>query len=158
ANPAAQRLTGCRPQQLRGRALTELIDREDDRNLTELLGACQTTTYYVSRDGYVLRTSEGQTRAVQLSVSPIRTEPEPLTLLVVRDLSPHKQTERLLRESEERFRHLSGAIDQVFWFVAHHPLQILYVSPAFEAIWGFSVEQLLRDPHSWQRSVLPEDR
>jgi len=35
--------------------------------------------------------------------------------------------------------------------------RILYVSPAYEGIWGRTVESLYQDPSSWRESIHPED-
>ena len=35
---------------------------------------------------------------------------------------------------------------------------MLYVSPAYELIWGRSTESLYAHPHQWVEAILPEDR
>jgi len=35
---------------------------------------------------------------------------------------------------------------------------VLYVSPAFEDIWGLSASSLMADPESWMQAIHPEDR
>ena len=45
-----------------------------------------------------------------------------------------------------------------FFFIREaHGGPILYVSPAYERIWGRSVESLYRDPNSWRQALHPED-
>lgn len=44
--------------------------------------------------------------------------------------------QQALRESEERFRQLAENIDEVFWLAEPGSGRLLYVSPAFERIWG----------------------
>lgn len=62
-----------------------------------------------------------------------------------------------LRESEERFRQLAEHIRDVFWMANLDFTQILYVSPAYENIWGKSCAELYREPLSWMTSIHPED-
>ena len=50
------------------------------------------------------------------------------------------------------------AIDQVVWVQDLNGDQILYVSPAFETVWGRSCESLYADPSLLIQSVHPEDR
>ncbi len=72
--------------------------------------------------------------------------------------------ERLLREvkerraSEERFRQLAENIREVFWMTDPDKQQMLYVSPAYELIWGRTVESLSKSPQKWIESIHPKDR
>ncbi|MGK7904915.1 MAG: PAS domain S-box protein [Hormoscilla sp.] len=63
-----------------------------------------------------------------------------------------------LRSSEEKFRQLAENIRQVFWMTTSDRTQMLYVSPAYEEIWGRSCSSLYHAPDSWIESVHPDDR
>ncbi|MBD1932099.1 MULTISPECIES: PAS domain S-box protein [Cyanophyceae] len=66
--------------------------------------------------------------------------------------------ELALRESEERFRQLAENIDEVFWMTNPDKTQIIYISSAFEKIWGRTCESLYNNPKYWVESIHPEDR
>jgi two-component system, cell cycle sensor histidine kinase and response regulator CckA len=67
--------------------------------------------------------------------------------------------EQALRESEERFRQLAENItESVFWMSDPQAKQILYVSPAFEHIWGSSCESLYANSATWIEAIHPDDR
>jgi PAS domain S-box-containing protein len=70
----------------------------------------------------------------------------------------HGASEEALRESEERFRQLADNIDEVFWITDPAKNVILYVSPAYEAIWGRSCADVYGSARSWLDAVHPEDR
>jgi PAS domain S-box-containing protein len=93
-------------------------------------------------------------------VSPILDKHgRPQKLLVVsRDITDYKRAESALRESEERFRQLAENIRQVFWITTLPLDKLIYVSPAYEEIWGRSRASLYADARSWMASVHPEDR
>jgi two-component system sensor histidine kinase UhpB len=58
-----------------------------------------------------------------------------------------------LAESEQIFRQITEHIRDVFW-VSTPPLQkIIYCSPAYETIWGRSVESLYADPRSFTEAT-----
>src|SRR6478672_2136740 len=61
-------------------------------------------------------------------------------------------------QCEESLRRLADAIPEVFWIVALDPERVLYVSPSFEGLWGFTAEALYREPRLWTEAIHPEDR
>ncbi|MEW6493419.1 MAG: PAS domain S-box protein, partial [Cyanobacteriota bacterium] len=74
------------------------------------------------------------------------------------DISDRKQVETQLKQSEQKFRQLAENINQVFWMSNADLSEILYVSPAFEEIWGRSRESLYTNPKSFLDAIHPDDR
>ncbi len=74
------------------------------------------------------------------------------------DISDRKQVEMQLKQSEQKFRQLAENINQVFWMSNADFSEILYVSPAYEQIWGRSRESLYANPKSFLNAIHPEDR
>ncbi len=74
------------------------------------------------------------------------------------DIEERKTIERSLRESEERFRQLAENINEVFWMSDPGKSEILYVSPAYEDIWGRSCDSLYQAPREWIEAIHPDDR
>jgi len=73
------------------------------------------------------------------------------------DISEHKETEQL-RLSEARLRQLAENIQQVFWMTDPRTNEVIYVSSAYEKVWGRTCESVYRDPLSWLEAVHPDDR
>jgi PAS domain S-box-containing protein len=73
------------------------------------------------------------------------------------DITDRRQTEQVLEESERRFRQLAESINEVFWLTDAANTEILYVSPAYERIWGRSCASLYAAPWSFLDSVHPDD-
>jgi len=63
-----------------------------------------------------------------------------------------------LRESEERFRQITGNMWQIFWMATPRIDEVLYVSPAYERIFGRSLESLRRSPRSFLDAIHGDDR
>lgn len=75
-----------------------------------------------------------------------------------RDIAERKNTEEKLRESEERFRELAETVHEVFWMTDPEKKQLLYLSPAYEKIWGRSCASAYDQPHSWLAGIHADDR
>lgn len=69
-----------------------------------------------------------------------------------------KFADQALRESEERFRQLTGNIHEVFYLERLGAAEVLYVSPAYEKIWGRPCGELRTNPGAWVTAVHPDDR
>ena len=69
-----------------------------------------------------------------------------------------RQAEQRLQDSEDLFRPLAENINLVFWMRAPESDEMLYVSPAYEKIWGRTRESLYRAPQSFVEAVHPDDR
>jgi PAS domain-containing protein len=57
-----------------------------------------------------------------------------------------EELELRLRESEERHRQVTDTIDEVFWMTDPHKNSMLFISSAYERIWGRSCQSVLDDP------------
>lgn len=74
------------------------------------------------------------------------------------DIQARALAEEKLRDSEERFRELAETIQEVFWMTDPDNNRILYVSPAYERIWGRSCASLYESPRTWMEAIHPDDR
>jgi PAS domain S-box-containing protein len=77
---------------------------------------------------------------------------------VVEDITERKRAETMLRDAEERFRQLADNVNEVFWVSNAENTQMLFVSSAYESIWGRSRESLYASPRDWFEAVHPDDR
>jgi PAS domain S-box-containing protein len=73
------------------------------------------------------------------------------------DITERKQVEQSLKSSEEKFRQLAENIREVFWMMSPTTDEILYISPAYEHVWGRTCQSLYERPMSWIESIHPED-
>jgi len=73
-------------------------------------------------------------------------------------LQVEKSRQAELIASEERFRQIAETIQDVFWTYDRETGRIIYVSPAFEKIFGESPERFYEDPDYILTAVEPADR
>jgi PAS domain S-box-containing protein len=74
------------------------------------------------------------------------------------DMTEHKRSEARLQESDRRFRQLAENIHEVFWMSNPSTSEMLYISPAYETIWGRTCAELYAHPRSFIEAIHPEDR
>lgn len=62
------------------------------------------------------------------------------------------------KASEERFRQLAETIQEVFWITIPDNSKLIYISPAYEKIWGRSTANLYLEPSAWSNAIHEADR
>lgn len=67
-------------------------------------------------------------------------------------------TRSQMRQDEMIFQQLFENIDIVIYRTSPDLNKILYINPAYEKIWGNSVESLYKNPKEWFDAILPEDQ
>lgn len=109
----------------------------------------------------------GSTIWANLTVSLVyKSSGEPdYSIGVVEDISERvrleverKQAAEALQHSEEKFRQLAENIQSAFWISNANCNEILYISPAYEEIWGRSCQSLYASPPSFVEAIHPEDK
>jgi len=128
----------------------------DDREETDRIGSAL-------RDGEVVRDfqnryagKDGRWRWISWNSYPLPGEE--LTFAVARDITDMRVAERELFKSEERFHTMARVIPVIFGMYSSNMQQILYISDAFEHIYGLSVEELYRNAAVWFEMIHQEDR
>jgi PAS domain S-box-containing protein len=66
--------------------------------------------------------------------------------------------EALVSESEMRFRNIAETIEDVFWISERRNNHLIYVSPAYEKVWGRSINSLHTNYTEWMDTIHPFDK
>jgi PAS domain S-box-containing protein len=112
------------------------------------------------RADFEVRIGPNQVIIVDASFAPLRGPAGELAGIVgsAVDVTERRRTEVALRESEQRFRHLTETIREVFFLVDLETGRTLYVSPAYEEMWGRSCQSAYDNPTDWADAIHPDDR
>ncbi|HZG37474.1 MAG TPA: PAS domain S-box protein, partial [Nodosilinea sp.] len=167
-NRAGRRLVGLEDEPLAGRPISTLHTAETRLRLEQEVLPTVIAEGVWRGEVDFCHGRTGEAIAVE-QVAFLVKDPDtqvPLCLATVcRDIRDRKrseierqQAELALQESEARFRQIAETIQEVFWMATADSSQILYVSPAFEQVFGIPCETLYRSPQAWLDSVHPDDR
>jgi PAS domain S-box-containing protein len=150
-NPAALRLSGLTRKAALALRVEDLFQSTESGGLQRLIDAFLRTGLLRSSEDYLLVRREGEPIPVNVSVSRIHTKPDPLGLLVARDLRERRKLEEVI----ERFFRLSPALFTIFGPEG----RFLKINPAWEQALGYTAEELLSlkasdliHPDDWEAS------
>ena len=73
------------------------------------------------------------------------------------EINGRQQAEKEFHKMESRFREMADNMREVFWLFDWVEQKVIYVSPAYEKIWGRSVEDLYHRYEEWAESIYPDD-
>ncbi len=109
---------------------------------------------------YIITTNKGEKRTWDFSSAALGKLPDGrrLVLSMAADVTKRKQAQAALQDSEELFRQVVENIHEIFWMTPPNQEGIIYVSPAYEKIWGRTCASLYEEPQSFLEAIHPEDR
>ncbi|MDO9022831.1 MAG: PAS domain S-box protein [Deltaproteobacteria bacterium] len=112
------------------------------------------------RDETRLRRRDGSEVWVLIEATPLHDADGRFegVLAMAMDVTERRCGQEALRASEERFRELAESIREVFWLSDVVGRQMIYVSPAYEVIWGRPCTPVQAVPREWAASLHPDDR
>ena len=155
ANKHLGELVGLMPDELIGRETPDFYADPDDRKYV---------LKRLTEDGYLqdhevrIKNKDGRVLWTIFSLVISKLNGEPVIIGGLYDITERKRAEEALRESETLFRQLTENIDEVFWIRDVKTGRIVYVSQAYEKIFGRSRQSLYDDPESLLSAVHPDDR
>ncbi len=157
-NQAMARAAGATEQSMQGLAIWDApwwmddITRDRVRNMVQeaARGA------YV-RDDIPYHAPDGRFRSSVFSISPVRDRDGHVRLLIPEavDISDQKETERRLRESQERYQRLVGDVDPDYVVFEVGVDRIVQFTSACDHLLGVSSDQVVG--HSWRDFIAPAD-
>jgi len=157
-NPAFCEMTGFAREKLIGGPWTVAAPPEIAERADRFLAAVLADSSKVP-DQWRIKRRDGSIVDALVSFRPLtRADGGRCAVLTFSDVTGRIQAEQNLKESETRFRQIAENVREVLWITDPAKSQMLYVSPAYERIWGRSVESLLQNPLSFAEAIHPEDR
>jgi PAS domain S-box-containing protein len=154
-NKSAERIFGYTPEEAIGQHITLVIPRERYAEESDILARLRRGER-VDHFETVRRRKDGSLFDVSLTISPVR-DPSGRVIgasKVARDITPQKQAERDLRESEQRFRVITDASPILVWMSGTDKL-CYYFNKGWLDFVGRTLEQ--ESGNGWTENVHPKD-
>jgi two-component system, cell cycle sensor histidine kinase and response regulator CckA len=161
-NPAAEKMFGYRAADLAGQ-LMEVLMPERYRaahrgHISKFSATYLAHRTMVNPGSQMGLRSNGEEFPLEASISQSEVGGQKLFTVILRDITERRRTEQALKAGEERFRQLAETIREVFWLTDPGKGEMVYISPAYEAIWGRTCQSLYDSPRAWLEAIHPEDR
>ena len=157
-NKAAIRMYGAESkEQLIDSSMQVLSKGERENSINDFIAIAEgrTSNYWEGGD----ETLSGDYIEISLgwSVLPGHEGDYSKVIVTVIDITERKKAQSELQASEERFRLLASNIREVFWITDPVAQKVVYLSPAYEEVWGRRLEDQLQNTDLFLETVLPED-
>jgi PAS domain S-box-containing protein len=158
-NPQFTRTTGYPSAEVLGKnprvLQSGVTPPETYRDLWATIGAGR-----VWRGDLQNRRKDGTPYWHEVIITPVRGADGAIShyLAIQQDVTEQRAAAEALRAREEIFRQVTENIREVFFLVAADYSHTLYVSPAYDEVWGRSRDEMYRNPRAFIEAVVPEDR
>jgi PAS domain S-box-containing protein len=152
-NEAATVYSGTRRDELIGNRLIDVFPGIEETAFFRLFASVMETGNAGHMiDEYVFE--DGRTGWYEMRTFPV---PEGI-LCISRDISKQVTSERALQDSQEKLAGILDNIQDVVWSMSWPDLEVLYVTPSIEALYGRPQETFLASPDLWRHVTHPDDR
>jgi len=163
-SPSIEKLTGFTPEEVSAMRLDEFLPTESAEWIMQLIveeigkppeKRLESLTFEQQlngKDGSLVDAEITATWILDDEGNPVAVQG------ATRGIAEQKKARDALRESEERFRQLVDNIQIVFWMVTLPERKRLYVSPAFEKVWGLPLAEAYGNLEISINNVHPDDR
>jgi diguanylate cyclase (GGDEF)-like protein/PAS domain S-box-containing protein len=103
---------------------------------------------------------DGSSFHVSYTSTPMRDEQDRIVGAVVsfRDISKRVRAEAALRAAEDKLVGIMQSIDNIVWSLTYPEMDVIYMSPATERVYGRPAQDFLDQKNLWLEVILREDR
>jgi PAS domain S-box-containing protein len=102
------------------------------------------------------RTKWGEQRAALAATEVIDYDGAPHLFSVLRDVTDSQRAQEALQAAEEQFRQISDHLPEIIFLYDVAATRFIYVSQAYEHLWGRNVEDLYADSRAFLPAIAPE--
>ena len=158
ANDAVEHTFGYDPATLVGENAFEYVHPDDTAEARDTFQRTITAeTFTENTVEYRFRASDGSWVWLESRMSNLTDEALDGYVVSSRDITDRVAAERAQEATATRLEELAAVAGDVLWMFSGDWSELLFANPAYEAVYGQSVEDLRADPQSFLETVHPED-
>jgi PAS domain S-box-containing protein len=156
-NEASVPILGYEPDHLVGENALEFVHPDDRATVTDRFERVCATERSSETVRYRHATPSGEWVWLESRFTNVPDEGLDGFVVSSRDVTEQVTAERERRDAESRLRTIAGTVGDVLWMFDRDWNELCFVNPAYEDVFGGSVEELEADPRAFLESVHPDD-
>lgn len=159
-NGALASMLGYTPHEMKVKTFQEIThpdDLEEDlQNLQDCISG-KINTYSMQKRYFH---KKGHLIYIILTVSTVRDKDNNVRYFIaqIQDITNLKLTKMRLKERTDKMKDLIEMSGDIFWIIRLPDNQCIYLSEAYEKVWGRPVSEMMEDGRVWLDSIIFEDR
>jgi len=136
-NRAYAEISGFEMGEMIGRGIRSMYTSQEEYEFVGREGYAKLAQGEQYRKELQIFRKDGELRWVRVTGRAIDpSDPEKGSIWAIEDIAEQKRAAAALRESEEAVRLIAENISEVFWIIEPSQERVVYLSPAFEQLWG----------------------
>ena len=157
-NPAAERLLGLAASDLLGQPFHRVMAPQSLAECDAIFRRLVTEEGEGTTVEAWVRHVDGAERLLDITLVAMRDDGRLTGYLgVARDITPERAALLALQDREERLRQIAENVNEVFWIFSPDFSRTVYMSPAYERLWGRPVDEVYAAPLSFLAAVHQDD-
>ncbi|MFP4520617.1 MAG: PAS domain S-box protein [Fibrobacterota bacterium] len=151
--------TGRKEEELLGKTVYETappeLAKKYDKMDRDLINSGGTQIYE-----YKVEKKDGSTRDVVFSKTVYgKTDKGAAGIIgIITDITERRKSEAELRDQGKKLSSILTNMRDAVWSVSWPEMELLYMNPAAEDLYGYSFEKFVSNPTLWRELTVPEDR
>ena len=147
-NDSVYQALGYSKEELMGRNYRQHTDKENSKILFQAFNKVYNTGIPIKELDWQIIRKDGTKRYLTGSVSLQKdSSGKPIGFIgITHDITERKRAEELLKKSEEQYRLLADNITTHVWLRDLSSLQIIYISPSVEKMYGYPLDEIRNLP------------
>jgi PAS domain S-box-containing protein len=145
--------------ELRNKDFLDLVSNDDVLKVAEYFRLKEMKKNAPDRFEFLGRKKDGAYFYTELSVSTFEVDEKLYLVLVTRDVTERKRAQKVIRESEEKYRNITENIDDFLYTFerSENILRPLFYTSAVENVTGYSQAEFLGDSKLFLKIIHPDD-